>query len=257
MVVAIPSKGSMEGNEGADSTTVIDGGLREEIMEQLAQAGETVDDDTTGTADGAVKPQTYTLKDGTEVPLDELEGGYLRQSDYTRKTQELAQQRAEAEQALRLMQALQENPEETLQALARNLQVDNEEDLDPYEAQLRQHEERFAQLEQERFDQELNQTLGTLESQYADRGFQRDEVLQYAIDHEIPNLRAAFLALEEDRATQEGRAARNAQALQAKQSLPPIGGRSRQLGGDAPEFVEVHNIRDAMKNALAELEAKS
>lgn len=52
------------------------------------------EDDETGT-DEAELPK-YTVKvngEEKEVPLDELLAGYLRQSDYTRKTQELAEQR--------------------------------------------------------------------------------------------------------------------------------------------------------------------
>lgn len=37
--------------------------------------------------------------DGEQVPIDELKAGYLRQSDYTRKTKELAAQREEVENA--------------------------------------------------------------------------------------------------------------------------------------------------------------
>ncbi len=35
----------------------------------------------------------FTTADGTDVTLDELKSGYLRQSDYTKKTQEVAQER--------------------------------------------------------------------------------------------------------------------------------------------------------------------
>lgn len=249
----------MDGNEGTPEVPAIDTApeldLAATIRQELEAQGEPVDDSAGATPQpGENKPTTYTLSDGTEVPLEELERGWLRQSDYTRKTQEVSALRQEAEQALRLMQALSENPAETLEALQRNLQLDTEDDLDPYEQQLRAHEERFAQLEQERFDQELEYTLQTLQDQYADRGFVPEEVLQYAIDNEIPNLRAAFLALEEDKAADAERQQRNAEALGRKQTLPPLGGRSRQLGGDAPEFVEVHNVRDAMRNALAELD---
>jgi hypothetical protein len=47
------------------------------------------------------QPQLYTVKvDGveTEVTLEELQNGYSRQQDYTRKTQELSQQRKTIEQ---------------------------------------------------------------------------------------------------------------------------------------------------------------
>lgn len=41
-----------------------------------------------------------TLADGTEVSLKELKGGYLRESDYRKKTQDLANHRKEAETKL-------------------------------------------------------------------------------------------------------------------------------------------------------------
>ena len=55
------------------------------------------------------QPQTFEV-DGQEVSLDELKLGYLRQSDYTRKTQAAAEQRKAAE-------AQQQNYESSLQAL--------------------------------------------------------------------------------------------------------------------------------------------
>ena len=48
-----------------------------------------------------LQPQAYTVKvDGIEqeVTLDELQSGYSRQQDYTRKTQELSQQRKSIEE---------------------------------------------------------------------------------------------------------------------------------------------------------------
>lgn len=55
------------------------------------------------------QPQTFEV-DGQEVSLDELKLGYLRQADYTRKTQAAAEQRKAAE-------AQQQNYESSLQAL--------------------------------------------------------------------------------------------------------------------------------------------
>jgi hypothetical protein len=52
----------------------------------------------------------YTVKvagEEIEVPLSELLQGYQRQSDYTRKTQSLAQQRAQIQQQAQLVQQLQ------------------------------------------------------------------------------------------------------------------------------------------------------
>lgn len=218
--------------------TIAEGFAQSEQPEEVAQGEST----------------TYTLSDGTSIPLEDLEKGYLRQGDYTRKTQELAQQRAEASQALALMQALADNPEETLDALRSNLIQSDTDDIDPTELQLRQHEERFAQLEEERFTAELDHMLTDLSTQYAEYGFDRDAVLEWAVTHEIPNLEAAFLHMHAKQEADKDRQQRNADVVAKKRAAPPIGGRSRQLGGDTPPRVEVGNVRDAMANALAELD---
>lgn len=49
--------------------------------------------------------------DFTVDELKEFKNGYLRQSDYTRKTQELARQRQEAQDALELYDYLRDNPQ--------------------------------------------------------------------------------------------------------------------------------------------------
>jgi len=59
-----------------------------------------------------------------EVPLREALSGYSRTADYTRKTQELAQQRQQAEYALTLERALQSQPAETLRILAQQYGVE-------------------------------------------------------------------------------------------------------------------------------------
>ena len=63
---------------------------------------------------------TYAVKvDGEEqeVSLDELRDGYQRQSDYTRKTQELASERKRLQQAEAIVAALESDPAGTLTAL--------------------------------------------------------------------------------------------------------------------------------------------
>ena len=63
------------------------------------------------------------------VQLKELRDGYQRQADYTRKTQEAAELRREAEDALRLQQALRTSPGLTMQVLAQQAGVSVEEFL--------------------------------------------------------------------------------------------------------------------------------
>ena len=69
--------------------------------------------------------------DGEElsVPLNEALQGYQRQADYSRKTQEAAQLRQEAEQALRLQQAMKQSPGLAVQVLAHQAGVSVEEFL--------------------------------------------------------------------------------------------------------------------------------
>ena len=82
---------------------------------------ETADEDSEATdeeeadAEDEQEP-VFSLEDGTEVNLDELKRGYLRQSDYTKKTQELAQGR---QQLTELMGAR----EQEQQTLAENLNL--------------------------------------------------------------------------------------------------------------------------------------
>ena len=69
--------------------------------------------------------------DGEEisVPLNEALQGYQRQADYTQKTQEAARLREEANNALRLQQALQTSPGLTIQYLAQQAGTTVEEFL--------------------------------------------------------------------------------------------------------------------------------
>ena len=77
--------------EEAVDTPEEDSDSEEEIPEEDEQPTE---DDTTETEETELP--TYKVKingEEQEVPLDEILAGYMRQQDYTRKTQELAEQR--------------------------------------------------------------------------------------------------------------------------------------------------------------------
>jgi len=73
----------------------------EEDDEEYDDEGEELDEEQTNVEEEALQPQTFTVKvDGQEVEVtqEELINGYSRQQDYTRKTQELSQQRKTIEQ---------------------------------------------------------------------------------------------------------------------------------------------------------------
>jgi hypothetical protein len=117
-----------------------------------------------------------------EVPYSEALKGYSREADYTRKAQALAQQRQEAEFGIRLQQALQANPEMTLQILAQQYgwqppgqqaptpPAEEDSFLDPLERQLAEERQARLSLEQRiaqrEADQELERAIGGLRNQY-------------------------------------------------------------------------------------------
>ena len=88
--------------------------VEEEVLEEDLESSEDIEEDDeefdeedeldeeqTNVEEEALQPQTFTVKvDGQEVEVtqEELVNGYSRQQDYTRKTQELAQQRKTIEQ---------------------------------------------------------------------------------------------------------------------------------------------------------------
>ena len=98
--------------------------------------------DYTEVGDKFVKLQV----DGEEVlvPVKEALAGYQRQADYTRKTQELSEQRKSIEYAAALQEALQNDPANTLRLLQEQYGVvaEPEEDLwqDPTEKSLKEME---------------------------------------------------------------------------------------------------------------------
>jgi hypothetical protein len=206
-------------------------------------------DDTPPSGD---TPTTYVLPDGTEVPLAELEKGYLRQSDYTRKTQDLAQQREEMAQLIRLAEALDADPEGTLDALRSAMLGDQDnEDLDPVAQKLAEHDQFIQAQNDAAFERQLQADLDQIESRFGE--FDREAVLQHAIDYRIPNLRAAYLDWSDEQTALQARETANAAAVAAKRQGGVVHkGGGRALGSDAPQLVEVKTLDDALRNALAE-----
>ena len=156
----------------------------------IASAGEVVDG-----AEDAPPPRQYVEIDDpdqrfvrvrvdgedVEVPFSELQKGYSREADYTRKAQALAQQRQEAQYGIQLQQALQADPALTLRILSQQYQLDQQQQAqapepqpefdDPLERQL--YEERQARIaleqrfEQRESDRALESAVGSLRNQYA------------------------------------------------------------------------------------------
>ena len=167
---------------------------------EATEPTETVDNLETSTE--VPEEPGYVVKvDGEEqqVTLEELQNGYQRQADYTRKTQEIAVERERLQQAEAIVSALENDPSGTLQTLARSFNVDtfdqpqtNEDgyELDATEKKLVELESKLAKQEQAQRVQQVEREVDTLQEKYGE--FDRKELLNHALKHGIPNLEAAY-----------------------------------------------------------------
>jgi len=188
-----------------------------------------------------------------EVPLREALSGYSRTADYTRKTQELAQQRQQAEYALTVQRALQAQPAETLRLLAQQHGVEfgqqaappapSYEDeyenpyLDPTERRLNQIEQQNQRLQQQWEERQANEQLRTTVGQLQQR-YQLNEndvrevvstALQRGMGPEGFDLIWKNIAFDRAMTVQQQNAARQAAATQQRQAA---GANAAQLVGN-------------------------
>jgi len=223
----------------------------------------------TETADPSAASQYFTVKVGGEdvqVSLDEALNGYMRQSDYTQKTQALAEQRDSLTYAEEIRNALEQDPERAIQALqvaylgAQEPQMmrpepqvqDTEADWqDPDEAFRSRVEEFMQQQEMRTFEQKVELELQAMHQQFGQ--FDDLQVLQYAVERGIPSVTEAAKAFVVDRVlAQAQRQQAQQQAQQRKASAPPVAGGRGVAGGTVqPGGVTAPtSVRDAL--ALAE-----
>jgi hypothetical protein len=126
-------------------------------------------------------PEKIKIDGIGEVTLDELKNGYLRQSDYTQKTQEVSKQRKEVQDAVTLYEQLKQNP-----ALVQQLNkvVSVPPTLDPAA-------QKVVELETRVYDMMIQQEITSLQQKYPD--FEVREVLRVARDKQMNNLEDAYL----------------------------------------------------------------
>jgi len=217
-------------NNNANPENVVDpaaNGQVDEVTEVIAETPEQELElfDYTEIADKVIKLQV----DGEEVvvPVKEALAGYQRQADYTRKTQELSEQRKQVQFAATLAQSLQEDPAGTLQALQQHYglgapiqdQQVEEEWLDPAEKQLRSLEQRIAAFEQQKAMDELTRTVDSLQSKYGD-DFNADEVVAKALATGSTDLEAVFKQITFDKVYSKASEASKKLAVAPKAAKP-------------------------------------
>jgi len=203
------------------------------------------------------------------VPLSEVTAGYQRQSDYTRKTQELAEQRQQLQWASAIASALDNNPNETIKLLQQHYGVsaaeaqkiaDNavetaqsDEWVDPVEQRVQELDSRIRQFEDEREYQRLEREVERLQATYGD-DFNPQEVIGQALATNNSNLEAVYKNIAFDRmrsrflATDhlaEVKAAEEAAIVEAKRAGGVVAGGTTANGADLVDSTPIRSVSDA------------
>lgn len=168
-------KAKLEKEEGAKETPEPETEVQPEVVEEETEAKE---EPSKEDLEEESKPETIVV-DGVELTIDELKQGYMRQSDYTRKTQEVKRERESVEEALSFMERLQSNPQ-VAQQLSHELDMPN---LDPNTARHRDLENKYYDLLVETQVRELRDKYGE---------FDVKAVLETAYDNRLEDLEAAY-----------------------------------------------------------------
>lgn len=180
-------------------------------------------------------PDQFTLPDGTIVGRDELTRGYMRQQDYTRKTQGLSQERQRVEAANQLLNMLETDPQGTLSQLAQYYgmggNAPSDDDFEPegqddpryaqLDQRLSQQEALAEQQLQRQADEYLTQRMDKV-SQLAEQfgvEVDEDELFQHAFNTQEVDPVKAFYSLYEDELPQMAQQ-RAIQDYSARRGMP-------------------------------------
>jgi len=219
--------------------------------------------------------EMYAVKvDGVdqEVSLEELRDGYQRQSDYTRKTQELASERKRLQQAEAIVSSLETDPNGTLTALADAFGVQmgssqkqssndsysdsmwDEPESDPTEQRIAQLESQLAQQARLQRRQQVEKQVEGLKEQYGE--FDSQELYQHALTHKIGNLEAALTHMRYgDVAEKASKLEKEQERTDAKRDasvVEPTGSKQAGVVKDSAS-TKPTSIREAFEDAKREL----
>lgn len=246
-------------SEGTNDEVEDDGAGDEAVSEE--QGVEDTSERITVTIDGAE----------VEVTLDELRNGYLRQSDYTRKTQGVAAERQRLAAMAQLADALQADPAGTITALqkafADQLGDGDEVELDPVEERLRAHDafiqRQEAAAREAQIVGEANAALSAIqlpEAKYTPTaGINAgvvlsgpEALLQFAVDNQIGNLTvAARLLRSEQKPAPKVKAGTEATVERKRAAAVVEGGRSKAPATTAPAKPKRMSLKEAFEAARA------
>jgi len=215
--------------------------------------------------------------DGEElqVPLSEALAGYQRQADYTRKTQELAEQRNQMQYAATIQAALERDPEATIDLLARHYnigrsqaaavadEVDDFQSLDPQEQKMRELDKRVASFEEYQSQMEVEKEIQKLQQRYSD--FDVPAVVQAALRANSTDLEGTYKQLMFDKIMAQQNIQKQAEAqkqqteklvVEAKRQAAVVAGGSNPASTTNESVEPITNVRDAWAAAKRQLGAE-
>lgn len=272
---------------------VIESGTDElEVEETTDEIDEVVDPDAgeidTESAWQQFADQRVPIKiDGQEdwVTVEEARLGYMRQQDYTRKTQQVADLERQAKWAEQVQWGIEHDPVGFIQGLAksRNLdlgaltqpaqqQVDPWENIDPEfqpvvqelnatKQELAAIQHRLDAAEQARVVSEVQMEIKELQGEFGD-AFDPRETLFIASEHNLPLRRAHFLRMAEtggapvqqksDPAAQEAARAAAAKRAEAKAKASSAAKGSSVRATGTPVDNDFNDIGELFKLVAAE-----
>lgn len=198
------------------------------------QVTEPVGDPITEPSVDTAPPQTYVVKVGgveQEVTLEDLQSGFMRQADYTRKTQEIAQMRQRLAQAEAIANSLETDPQGTLRALAQAFGIeagsegfDPEVEVDPTDQRLSAIERQFQQRQAQEVRAQIDNEIDTLLNTYGD--FDLQKVITHAASNGM-TVTAAYRDLHFDAVVKQQK---EAQVMQQKRDAAVVEGGAHRAG---------------------------
>lgn len=209
--------------------------------------------------------------DGEElqIPLSEAIAGYQRQADYTRKTQELSQQREKFEFASTLQAALENNPAATLSLLSQHygstepvVEAVDESSFSPEERKIRELDKRVASFEEFQSQQKIEKEISGLQTKYSD--FDVNSVVQSALRMNTTDLEGVYKQLAFDKIVAQSKLELAAKerlkntdngVLEAKRAASVVSGGSSATSTTSDKTAPITSISDAWAAAKRQLGA--
>lgn len=174
----------------AEQPTIVEGGIADVQTDESAttpieQAVQTPPQEELTPPNGSAEETAIVVPeeieiDGVKVPVDELRQGYLRQQDYTKKTQELARERNQTTVAKQYFDAINSDPE-FAESVARRFEL-------PY---VSAEDAKYQELEKNYNTLVVEREIESLQAKYDD--FNAQEVIQTAVSKGMNSLEDAYL----------------------------------------------------------------